>query len=243
MTFLFCGFIFDSSDEEETTRKSQQQQNQMMPVQSSNYSWLPEPAKINLKSSTTCNAWMSPYTRNQGCAAETPPTEHTNVRTGLVDPTVAVSTDDNRLLHNLPTNITPNPGSPINNNLHLNHQNIHNNLHHHHINFNHNNNNNNRHNNNNNHNNGSDIVILDGCRPPSATTARRFLKWFSRIGQPPTEKSDGPTSFRKNLIFIIFCLFIFTSVKEILDFFLFFRLPILFSKSLFFFTSLKTTGK
>ncbi|XP_043276760.1 serine/threonine-protein kinase tricornered isoform X1 [Venturia canescens] len=196
MTFLFCGFIFDSSDEEETTKRSQQQQqqqqNQTMPVQSSNYNWLPEPAKINLKSSTTCNAWMSPYTRNQNCA-ETSPTERTNVRGGLVDSTVAVLTDDNRLLHNLPTSITPNSGTPINNNIHLNHQNIHNNLHHlhhhHHINLNHNNNNNNRHNNNINHNTGSGIVILDGCRPPSATTARRFLKWFSRIGQPPTEKS------------------------------------------------------
>ncbi|XP_043523992.1 uncharacterized protein LOC122536036 [Frieseomelitta varia] len=42
-------------------------------------------------------------------------------------------------------------------------------------------------NNNNNNNNG--VVILEGCRPPAATTARRFLRWFSRLGQPPIGKS------------------------------------------------------
>ncbi|XP_076179225.1 serine/threonine-protein kinase tricornered isoform X1 [Ptiloglossa arizonensis] len=41
--------------------------------------------------------------------------------------------------------------------------------------------------NNNNNNNG--VVILEGCRPPAATTARRFLRWFSRLGQPPMGKS------------------------------------------------------
>lgn len=41
--------------------------------------------------------------------------------------------------------------------------------------------------NNNNNNNG--VVILEGCRPPAATTARRFLRWFSRLGQPPIGKS------------------------------------------------------
>ncbi|XP_050493205.1 serine/threonine-protein kinase tricornered isoform X2 [Bombus huntii] len=40
---------------------------------------------------------------------------------------------------------------------------------------------------NNNNNNG--VVILEGCRPPAATTARRFLRWFSRLGQPPIGKS------------------------------------------------------
>ncbi|KAG7196916.1 hypothetical protein KM043_000187 [Ampulex compressa] len=39
----------------------------------------------------------------------------------------------------------------------------------------------------NNNNNG--VVILEGCRPPAATTARRFLRWFSRLGQPPMGKS------------------------------------------------------
>nr|KAF7434314.1 hypothetical protein H0235_002505 [Vespula pensylvanica] len=33
------------------------------------------------------------------------------------------------------------------------------------------------------------VVILEGCRPPAATTARRFLRWFSRLGQPPIGKS------------------------------------------------------
>lgn len=44
-------------------------------------------------------------------------------------------------------------------------------------------------NNNNNNNNNNGVVILEGCRPPAATTARRFLRWFSRLGQPPIGKS------------------------------------------------------
>ncbi|XP_061932578.1 serine/threonine-protein kinase tricornered isoform X1 [Apis cerana] len=43
--------------------------------------------------------------------------------------------------------------------------------------------------NNNNNNNNNGVVILEGCRPPAATTARRFLRWFSRLGQPPMGKS------------------------------------------------------
>ncbi|XP_015590586.1 serine/threonine-protein kinase tricorner isoform X2 [Cephus cinctus] len=38
-------------------------------------------------------------------------------------------------------------------------------------------------------NNNNGVVILEGCRPPAATTARRFLRWFSRLGQPPIGKS------------------------------------------------------
>ncbi|XP_046467727.1 serine/threonine-protein kinase tricornered isoform X1 [Neodiprion pinetum] len=38
-------------------------------------------------------------------------------------------------------------------------------------------------------NNNNGVMILEGCRPPAATTARRFLKWFSRLGQPPNGKS------------------------------------------------------
>ena len=53
-----------------------------------------------------------------------------------------------------------------------------------------NNNNNHNHNHNHHHNNNNNgVVILDGCRPPAATTARRFLRWFSRLGQPPMGKS------------------------------------------------------
>lgn len=113
MTFVFCGFVFDSSDEK--TRQ--------MPVASEE--WVPHPgAKITSSITTvkgatiqsTTTAWMSPYSR-----------------TALSD-----------------------RGGP-------------------------------NHNNNNNNNNG--VVILDGCRPPAATTARRFFRWFSRLGQPPMGKS------------------------------------------------------
>lgn len=45
--------------------------------------------------------------------------------------------------------------------------------------------------NNNNNNNNNGVVILEGCRPPAATTARRFLRWFSRLGQPPMGKSGN----------------------------------------------------
>lgn len=48
-------------------------------------------------------------------------------------------------------------------------------------------------NNNNNINNNNGVVILDGCRPPAATTARRFFRWFSRLGQPPMGKSGEKT--------------------------------------------------
>lgn len=46
--------------------------------------------------------------------------------------------------------------------------------------------------NNNNNNNG--VMILEGCRPPAATTARRFLRWISRLGQPPIDKSGTEQS-------------------------------------------------
>ena len=169
MTFLFCGFVFDSSDEQsEQTKVS-------MPVQAESYSWLPEPAKINLSSSTTCNTWMSPYSRSAGAEA---PSERSACGFSTTD-------DNNHLMHNCSTSIAPNSVTSNNNNFNLNHR-LHNdqqnNLQNH---------NNNINNHNNNNNNGSGIVILDGCRPPSATTARRFLKWFSRIGQPPTEKAGG----------------------------------------------------
>lgn len=38
-------------------------------------------------------------------------------------------------------------------------------------------------------NNNNGVMILEGCRPPTSTTARRFLRWFSRLGQPPIGKS------------------------------------------------------
>lgn len=59
MTFVFCGFVFDSSDEK--TRQ--------MPVVSED--WVPHPAKITSSITTvkgatiqsTTTAWMSPYSR------------------------------------------------------------------------------------------------------------------------------------------------------------------------------------
>lgn len=54
--------------------------------------------------------------------------------------------------------------------------------------------------NNNNNNNG--VVILEGCRPPAATTARRFLRWFSRLGQPPIGKSGKLESDRQSFFSI-----------------------------------------
>ncbi|KAH0539279.1 hypothetical protein KQX54_003494 [Cotesia glomerata] len=59
MPFLFCGFVFNSSDDE--TRE--------MPVASNNY-WLPESAKIlNLHANSA--GWMSPYSRVQGAVEHT----------------------------------------------------------------------------------------------------------------------------------------------------------------------------
>lgn len=130
MTFLFCGFVFDSSDKR--TRQ--------MPVASED--WVAHPAKVTSSITTvkgatiqsTTTAWMSPYSR------ASPPDRPTS-----------------------------------NNNI--------------------NNNNNNNHNNNNHNNNSNGVVILEGCRPPAATTARKFFRWFSRLGQPPMGKS-GKLEYR-----------------------------------------------
>lgn len=122
MTFLFCGFIFDSSEDD----------SREMPVASSNY-WLPDHHSntkgINLIGNSAAT-WMSPYSRVQETTTER---------------------------HN-PFEQCCNVDNTINNN-------------------------------NNSHNNGgSGVVIIDGCKS-NTTTARRFLRWFGRIGQPVIGKT------------------------------------------------------
>ncbi|KAF7413785.1 hypothetical protein HZH68_002274 [Vespula germanica] len=139
MTFLFCGFVFDSADE-----KTKQ-----MPVASED--WVAHPPKIP-------NSIASSITTVKGATIQNTATIQSNTTAWMS-----------------PYSRTPDRSSPN-------------------INNNNNNNNNNNHNNHNNHNNNnnnnSGVVILEGCRPPAATTARRFLRWFSRLGQPPIGKSD-----------------------------------------------------
>ncbi|XP_044006351.1 serine/threonine-protein kinase tricornered isoform X1 [Aphidius gifuensis] len=123
MTFLFCGFIFDSSEDD----------SREMPVASSNY-WLPDHHNntkgINLIGNSAAT-WMSPYSRVQETTTE----------------------------RNNPFEQCRNVDNTINNN------------------------------NNNSHNNGgSGVVIIDGCKS-NTTTARRFLRWFGRIGQPVIGKT------------------------------------------------------
>ncbi|KAK0082821.1 hypothetical protein PV325_009785 [Microctonus aethiopoides] len=141
MTFLFCGFVFDSSDDE----------GREMPVASTNY-WLPESTKIlNLHGGNATNGWMPPYTKVQGA--------NTNV-----DGFDAIQQSQQQCRNiNAPlstTAIVPNNNININNNNKIN----------------------------NNHN-GSGVMILEECRGQSTTTARRFLRWFGRIGQPVMGKS------------------------------------------------------
>ncbi|KAI4491393.1 hypothetical protein M0804_002785 [Polistes exclamans] len=160
MTFLFCGFVFDSSDE-----KTKQ-----MPVASED--WVGHPPKIP-------NPIPSSFVTIKGGSIESYASA-SNTAT-IANTTTANTTTATAWMS--PYSRTPDRSSPNNNNNNNNNHNNNNN------NNNHNNNNNNNHNNNNNNNSSSGVVILEGCRPPAATTARRFLRWFSRLGQPPMGKS------------------------------------------------------
>ncbi|XP_014613466.1 PREDICTED: serine/threonine-protein kinase tricorner isoform X1 [Polistes canadensis] len=158
MTFLFCGFVFDSSDE-----KTKQ-----MPVASED--WVGHPPKIP-------NPIPSSFVTIKGGSIESYASASNT--TTIANTTTANTTTATAWMS--PYSRTPDRSSPNNNNNNNNNHNNNNN--------NHNNNNNNNHNNNNNNNSSSGVVILEGCRPPAATTARRFLRWFSRLGQPPMGKS------------------------------------------------------
>ncbi|XP_053598229.1 serine/threonine-protein kinase tricornered isoform X1 [Microplitis demolitor] len=209
MPFLFCGFVFNSSDDE--TRE--------MPVASNNY-WLPESAKIINLHANSATGWMSPYSRVQGAVEHTRDTagseggcEGTEGGLNSCFEQQQYRGDVNKVeleeteTANVPANKTNNNINNNNNNSHNNSGSIGNNNNNSHNINNHNNNNNNNNNINSNNNivnssdkhssrryiggnshNGSGVVILEGCRP-STTTARRFLRWFGRIGQPVMEKS------------------------------------------------------